>query len=355
MTIPHRYRVRRLLSLVISAALFLPPAVLAQQNDWAKKFDAAWKAAESAEKAKDWKRAAGFYREVTLLIPHESTTKVALARCVARQGEKDEPLRLLEDAVELGWNQPKTLRDEPAFERLRVDPRYHQLYDRIAEIEKESIVVYLPPKLDKAKPVPLIVAFHGRSENPHAFLPTWKEAANSLGAVVVAPRGMHRISDNLLNVWEGPDATRDRDTARIDFSGCKKLTEKAIRLAKEKASIDDRKIILAGYSQGGVVALRLLCDAPKQYAGAFAQATVYKPLGVEAWRVARSGRSGRVYLLAGELDSLRPRAEQAYEELKSAGWSVQLEIVPGCGHEPPANNSERQIEAIRHILGVPHP
>lgn len=335
--------------------LLLPVGAFAQQSHWATKMDAAWTAAQSADEAKDWKRAAGYYREVLLLIPHESTSKVALARCLAQLGETDEPLRLLETAVENGWNQTQALREEPAFEGMRRDPRYQRLYERIAEIEKENIVVYLPPGLDKAQPAPLIVAFHGRNENPHAFVPTWRDAANSLGAVIVAPRGVHRVSDNLLNVWESPEATRDRDTSRIDLAACRRLADEAIRLARKKAAINERRIVLTGYSQGGVVALRLLCDSPKQFAGAFAQATVYKPLGEEAWRAARIERAGRVYLLSGELDTLRPRSEDAYKELKAAGWSVELEIVSGCGHEPPEDNSRRQIEAIRFILGAPIP
>lgn len=324
---------------------------LAQQSEWETKFRNVWADAQAAEEAKNWAQAAELYAEVLKLNPHEPVSMVSRARSLCHLGRCAEAPRLLAGAVESGWNQADLLRSDPAFESLRGSEEFAKLFARIEQIEAENILVYVPPGVDATKPAPLIVAFHGRGENPHLFLPTWKEAADSLGAVVAAPRGPHRLNNGLINVWESPEARKERRSAEVDTAACARLLDEAIALAEKRCRIDPQRIVLAGYSQGGAVALELLAEQPQRFAGAFAQATLYRERGVEHWRAAAAKHAGRVYLLAGELDKLRPHSERANAELTGGGWIVRYDVVPGAGHEPPDDNTRRQVEAVRFVLG----
>lgn len=317
---------------------------------WQSGFEEAFAAAQAAEAAQRWEEGVRLYERVQEFIPGEPTTLVSQARCLIHLGRGEAALLCLGRAVEGGWTLEDQLRSDAAFVPLHGSDDFERLFVRMAEIRAEPIVVYVPAALDRTRPAPLIVAFHGRAENPHLFMPSWKQAADTLGAVVVAPRGVRTVGDGLPNVWEKEGATSSRE---IDVDACRVLLESCLQRARAAAKVDERRMVLAGYSQGGAVALALLCRNPDRFVGAFAQATVYMDGDADLWRAAR-GRvrdgDGRVVLISGELDRLRPHAELARDHLTGAGWDVRFEVVPGVGHEPPGDNTRRQIEAVRYLL-----
>lgn len=329
--------------------LCVPTLAAAQPSVWQVRFEKTWKAALAAEKSQEWEKALRLYSEVQQLLPRESTTLISRARCLSRLRRQDESLKCLQQAVESGWTQDTVLREDPAFDQLRKKGAFRKLIKRMNEIKQERILLYVPPTVDPTKPAPLIIAFHGRNENPHYSLPSWKEASDTLAAVVVAPRGMHRRGENLLHVWEDPRTAKN--TSDIDLPACAAIAREAITLAERKCRIDPRRIVLAGYSQGGAVALALLGKEPDRYVGAFAQASLRPPRDKKYWESALGGRQKRVFLIAGELDHLRSHSERASADLRAAGLQVRYEVIPGVGHEPPEDNVRRQVEAIRFVLG----
>lgn len=155
----------------ILGATFVPLAH-SQESDWQQRFQSAQSAAQAAEERQDWPDALRRYEEVLKLIPGEITTLASLAKCHLYLNEPDKALDRLAEAVEHGWNQKKALDSDAVFECLRGREWYKRLLGRIDEIEKENIVVHVPPGLDRSMPAPLLLAFHGRGENPHIFLPT---------------------------------------------------------------------------------------------------------------------------------------------------------------------------------------
>lgn len=326
-----------------------PTSAAPQQSAWQVNFQKTWKAAQAAEEAREWQNALRLYTEVQQLIPREQTTLVSRARCLSKLHRLDEALECLQQAVESGWTQDAVLTEDPAFERLRKKGVFQKLIKRMNKIKQERILLYVPPTVNLTKPAPLIIAFHGRGENPHFFLPSWKEASNRLAAVVVAPRGIHSRGGNTLYVWEDPKTAKNG--SEVDLPACTAIAREAILFAKRKCRIDPRRVVLAGYSQGGAVALALLGKEPDRYLGAFAQASLFPPRDKKYWESALCGRQKRVFLIAGELDTLRSHSDRACADLRAAGWQVRYEVLPGVGHEPPEDNAQRQVEAIRYVLG----
>lgn len=337
-----------LLVLTAIALIFAAsPAARAQQSEKVTRLNKAYEAAMAAEAADRWDEAVRLYREVLTLAPHEITSLASLARCCGRLGKPDEALAALQEAVEHGWNQVEQLKSEPAFDALRARPEYATLLERIAEVDAQNILIYVPASAKREPAPPLIVAFHGRGENPHYFLSAWRQAADELGAVLALPRGVRRAARNMLNMWDTPDAPG----APVDLAACAPLALEAIELAAKRHPIDRDRIILAGYSQGGAVALGLLAKDPQRYAGALAQASIYKG-AAEDWSATPAADRRPVYLLVGDEDKLRPQSETARDHLKAAGWNVHFELVEKTGHEPPEDNPRRQVAAIRHILAA---
>lgn len=340
-----------LILLTVGASILLTPAgAAAQKSDWAIKFEDLWSKAQEADSAERWAEAVKYYTKVRSILPFEAMSCYRSAVCYAHLGRIDEAFASLNEAARFGWDDKEGIVAEEAFQSLRADPRFRKLLDRVDAVRNEPILVYVPDTVDRTKPAPLIVALHGRGESPHAHLPFWKDAADRLGAVVTAPRGVRKGHIRLLNTWDKPDIESTRDTSDIDAEASKMVVDEAIARAAEECNIDNRRIVLAGYSQGGAVALRLLVDDPHRYAGAFTMATLYKSPGVEAWRKACETRKIRVCLFTGELDRLKRHSEKANRELTEAGVEVWLIRMPSVGHEPPADCIERQVKGVRLIL-----
>lgn len=314
---------------------------------WKSRFEAAIAKAHEAEESKNWESAVAAYTRVLELVPHEITSLFARARANAQLGRMDDALKDLAEAVDNGWNDVEPLLKNEALAPLRDDPRFKAIVEDARKADAERLAIYVPSNVDCKQPRPLIVAFHGRGENQRYFLNTWKAAAERLGAIVVAPRGVRPGGNKLTNVWEQPRAARGND---IDLAACRKITDEAIAAARAKCKIDEKQIVLAGYSQGGAVALALLADEPARYAGAFVAASLYKSPGLDAWRQAQKQHGLRVYLLCGEVDPLAPHSREAADDIRKAGGLALLIVEPGVGHEPPENYEDKQFEGVRVIL-----
>jgi predicted esterase len=357
-TTGHRFFWAGVSGLFVIAALYLATVYrgafrtsgAVQESEWQRKYWTTVPKAEQADEAGNWAEAARLHAEIINLLPHGPVSHYGLARALAHLERDDEALEELRQSIELGWADIEGLRSEPAFERIRGRSGFESVLDRGKEIADEPVAVYVPPGLDKKTLAPLVITFHGLGENPHSHIRSWKQAADRLGAVVAAPRGVGRIDHGAVHSfrWTTPGGDQDRK----DFLQCKGLLQQCLDLAGQRADIDVDRIVLAGYSQGGSVALALLADAPDRFRGAVVEATSWSPRILETWNRPPSGRQARVYLIVHEFDRTRPQGEEAYHALKDAGIDARLEVVRGADHEIPLHNDARQTEAVRFVLGL---
>lgn len=371
------------LLLVVAAAAACSAAARGEESAWKQAFDAAWTDAQAAEAAGNWDEAVRAYERVKRLVPFESLTRYNLARAYARLGRPREALLAATEAVEYGWCDAVAMVKEPAFADLRGDPLFQRALQRAGEVGEERQLIYAPAGLDREKPAPLIIALHGRGEPPHGFLPYWRKAADALGAVVVVPRGVTQVGGCLVSTWDAatptsapssapadrseatskaatqpagqstptdPTAIAKRDPADIDLRASRRAVDIAIAFARTSFNIDDQQIVLAGFSQGGAVALRVLAAEPGRYAGVLTLGTLYNPADSASWPAVQKERAVRAALCAGALDRLQRHSERAAADLRAGGIETRLETLPGIGHEPPPDWAERQISAIRWIL-----
>ena len=114
-----------------------------------------------------------------------------------------------------------------------------------------------------ARPVPLVMMFHGGNGNPHGIARKtgWNELADQNGFIVVYPQGSPTRSGR-GGTWNvganfSAAAARADDTAYV-----------AAILAdvRRHAQIDPDRIFAAGHSMGGVFAYRLACDMSGTFA-----------------------------------------------------------------------------------------
>jgi pimeloyl-ACP methyl ester carboxylesterase len=182
------------------------------------------------------------------------------------------------------------------------------VWRRIDIPETGSFVwVYVPASLDRSKPAPLVLFFHGAGSSPTAYTGLVSGAAEKAGTVVAMPR-----SSGLG--WG--TATDGRTVAET------------LRRMKEEIAIDERRIALAGHSAGGAYAY-LLAYAGAEHSAVFTLASPYVPVSA----VADPSYKPPIRMYYGTADpnyaSSYPRLRAQWERL---GVSWGEDVRPGYGH-----------------------
>lgn len=173
--------------------------------------------------------------------------------------------------------------------------------------------VYVPRKLDRAKPAPVLVFFHGAGGNFKAYLWVLSEAAERLGCALVAPT-------NGMGFWrEGQGAA---------------ALESALTAAGRVASIDRNQVHVAGLSNGGR-AISQLADSPDVRVKSWIFISpVFDPAHVGSTVFARENRNRSLLVITGGSDERVPLAyvEENVRGMKASGATVRLQAVPDADH-----------------------
>jgi predicted peptidase len=120
--------------------------------------------------------------------------------------------------------------------------------------------VYVPRKYNKKKPMPLVLALHGRNVTPESIILSFGATAERGGYILVAPQGF------TLNGWYGygqyVDGLTDEETSRRSELDAMTVLE----MARSEYNIDPKRIYVAGHSMGGIGAVYLAAKYPDLWA-----------------------------------------------------------------------------------------
>ena len=192
-----------------------------------------------------------------------------------------------------------------------------------------------------------IIWLHGLGADGHDFEPIVPELRLTKPVRFVFPhaplravtinQGMRmRAWYDILRFGGGPE-----DEAGLRAS--QKLVEVLIR----EQSVGPEKTVLAGFSQGGAIALQTALRFPERLAGVLAL-SCYLPLNasLEAER-SQANRNTPIFMAHGQYDDLipLPRAEQSREVLEKLGYKVQWKTYP-----MPHSVSPQEITDISDFL-----
>jgi len=186
-----------------------------------------------------------------------------------------------------------------------------------------------------AKPDAAVIWLHGLGADGHDFEPIVPElrlpGALQLRFVfphapvrpVTLNRGMRmRAWYDILQLGGGAE-----DDAGIRVS--QGLVETLIA-EEAKKGIKPARIVLAGFSQGGAIALHTALRHPAPLAGVLALST-YLPLNATLKKeAAEANRKTPIFMAHGQYDDIIPlaRAEQSRKTLADAGYDVQWKTYP---------------------------
>jgi len=172
--------------------------------------------------------------------------------------------------------------------------------------------VFEPPAEPRSKPRPLILALHyGGQVTPG----TGKEfaellvlpALKGLGAVILAP-------DCPGHGWTDP-VSEEAVLALLASAG-------------KTRNVDERRVVIVGFSMGGAGVYRLAARHPELFSAAIAVA------GPAAAEDLEAGGRVPMFIIHGENDEVVPvgEARAAFRALRKGPAPARLDIVPGLTH-----------------------
>ena len=156
-------------------------------------------------------------------------------------------------------------------------------HTRFVEVGKKtrSYLVHVPPGGDKAKAVPLVLAFHGGGSNAQQMVRFCglNDKADKEGFLVVYPSGSGRLAGVLT--WNAGNCcgyAQEQDVDDVAF--VRALLDDLAKAAR----VDPKRVYATGISNGGMIAYRLASELSDRIA---AIAPVAGPMGTETCKPKR--------------------------------------------------------------------
>lgn len=259
-------------------------------------------------------------------------------------GEVDRALEILQRAIDDGlWWDIERFRRDPDLEPLRSLPAFAEI---VAESERRfaaaraaartSLDVYRPSTDDETPP--LVFALSWRARHLGDFTDWWKPVVEQ-GAILAVPRssqinGMHSFG------WD------DREIALRDIRACVEMVE------SERFGRD--RVVLAGASQGGELAIRLALGGEIILSRGFI-VVVPAIRNIEPYVELTAGardRGVRGWIVTGELDPGRDAAIELAQFLNANGIPCNIDVIPGIEHDFPPDFETRLPSVLSQLLST---
>jgi len=199
-----------------------------------------------------------------------------------------------------------------------------------------------PSSNNGQNPLPLCLVFHGNNSNPQAEVDHWGALA-SMGWLVALPQST-RVGDQPgIFIWNNPGG-EDWNFQEIQDH----LAE-----LKKKYPVDESRIMLAGFSMGGGMAIELIMR-DHVLAQGFIVVAPYIPYKYvdpgSNYKDFVKARSARGYCVVGKEDSFGVEGSSALAlRLPEVGISCLVETHPGLGHEYPSAFRQSLSKAVKFI------
>jgi predicted esterase len=200
-----------------------------------------------------------------------------------------------------------------------------------------KLEVLVPDDFDKNRKYPLFIALHGGGENIDVFMPQWTSDTLKKEFIVAYPQSSQLVS------MTGYSWTEDIELA-------KKEVKKAYDKVLQDFPVDSSRVIIGGFSSGGVASLEAILDETVPAIG-FVVLCPARPDGFTAGKIREvKARGIRGTLITTEMDPRLPEQKEMAAIMKAEGLGHEFIVTPNIGHWYPGNLQELIDAAIAHIV-----
>jgi len=257
-----------------------------------------------------------------------------------RLNEKDLALRVLKEAVQAGYWYDG-LETDPDFQLLYEEVEFEHLAkvctERRAQAMANAVPVVKTLQPDpKFSPYPLLLALHGSNSNVETEVKHW-DAAVQHDWFVALPQSSQIFAPGTYtwNDWEWAQ---------------QEVCERYAALCKEYP-IDLERVVLAGFSLGGGLALWLVLSGAVKAQGLILVGPFLQDITKLVPFLEKHGPYGlRVYLVAGQRDRYcHGIAQQLATLLPRYGIVCELDYYPDLEHSFPIDFKKKLPEALNFV------
>lgn len=244
----------------------------------------------------------------------------------SRAGDARGALQALRGAVESGhWYSEASFEDED-LALIREEPEF----GRIVEMSSEARGRYLAQRREMVVVEPddtasgALLAFHRAAGTPGRSLHHWSSAAEA-GWILAMPWA-EAVLESDSHLW------LDQDLQKLDSAASRRVGSQALHRLEHEFGFDVDQLVLAGFSQGGAVALMLAVDGTIPASRVLVIGSSLRYL--EAFDELSDNRASnlRIHLLAGERERHTDATRQIALQLEDQGVAVTMDIRPDLGH-----------------------
>lgn len=297
---------------------------------------------------KQYEKALELGRKLMELAPQNPGHAYNVACLYALSGNVEQAIEAFEKSAQLGFDDANLAGSDPDLAAIRGHAEYKKILDTIkanhektfsqyrAEVEKGEPLIYVPSALKSDKPAPCIVVLHPYGGTAEWILERWRGVADKQGCIVVAPRAV--IPQGPGYRWQDPELAET-------------IVARSLRIAREKHKIDDRNIILSGFSEGAMMTYVLALRNPDLFRGAIPVAGSLPDI-ISGWD--RNGKRPlpRFFIMIGEEEPplTLQNNRDAVGKLEAAGAKVRIKVYPGVAHTFPPNHEKELAEALYEVM-----
>jgi phospholipase/carboxylesterase len=178
-----------------------------------------------------------------------------------------------------------------------------------------------------------VIWLHGLGADGHDFEPVLPELGISFGARFVFPHAPVRpvTINNGMRMRAWYDILGFRGVVE-DEAGIRASTASVMALVDREIvrGVPPHRIVIAGFSQGGAIALHLALRSSQRLAGVLALSTYLPLAGSLAREKSAASASLPIFMAHGSADPVIPLAlaEESRRRLEQEGYSVDWQVYP---------------------------
>ena len=278
-------------------------------------------------------------------FPEHRTEMITWKVCLqSRSGQDEKAIETLRNAIESStyWWIPEALHKDPDLATLQGNPEFERLVSICETRQQAALQNGLPerlvfqPKAGSQEPFPLLISFHGWGQNAKIDAPHWQGLANQ-GWLVAVTRSSYQVADGLYT-WDNLERSVDEAKTHYDAL-CRDFP------------VDPHRVVLGGFSQGGGRAVWLALTRAIPACGVIGVGPYLSEIDTLASTLSQKSIPGiRFYVISGEKENDEGMFVKIGALCTEKGVPFQHEIVPGIGHEYPANFEQYCERAFKFIL-----
>jgi phospholipase/carboxylesterase len=273
--------------------------------------------------------------------------RVQLARYYARNANADAAIYWLQwaavdEGAPLAWvggDEVKALFTDPRWPEVSIFLRDAARY--WASQSERPTSIQVPRAYKKGTPIPVVIGLHGHGYEPSQIGgDSYQTLADSLSVAYVSAAATVRFGPKRF----GWSEQIEEDARRIDT---------VLYEVEKQVTIAPGKVVLVGFSQGGLVALDVASRNPKTFAGAIAMSPAsIRPLDLQPAPL----ENKRFMVLFGKDESVAGQSWAYVAALRAAGADTIRRASPGSVPTFPPDYGTAIAAWIRFILdGKPRP